>query len=184
MPVRARMPASAQRGAVLIVALVMLMVIALMSVSVLRGSLTSDLIANDMRAQSLAQQSAELALRYCERRAAADIEAGAAGFVLPALDDDDGDASNGRPVRWNTFSNWFGGGLAAVSLPDAVLLSAESPVRPPSPQCLAEYAYLDDGSTQAVLVTARGFSPDYRQDTVGRTTAGAAVWLQSVLKFN
>jgi hypothetical protein len=45
-----------------------------------------------------------------------------------------------------------------------VLVSADSPVKPPSPQCLPEYTFLNDGTTQVVLITAQGFSPDYQQD--------------------
>jgi hypothetical protein len=72
----------------------------------------------------------------------------------------------------------------AVTVPDPVLVSADSPVKPPSPQCLPEYTFLNDGTTQVVLITARGFSPDYQQDDTGRTTAGSVVWLQSMLRFN
>ena len=162
----------------------MLVIIALMSVSVMRGSLTSDLIANNARSQSLAQQSAKLALRYCERQANADVQAGTATFILPALDDSDGDPSNGRPTRWGSFANWHGDAPLAVTVPDAVLVSVDSPVKPPSPQCLPEYTFLNDGATQVVLITARGFSPDFQQDDSGRTTAGSVVWVQSVLRFN
>lgn len=179
-----RVGGRAEQGVALIVALVMLVIIALMSVSVIRGSLTSDLIANNARSQSLAQQSAELALRYCERQADADIKAGTTTFVLAALADDDSNPANGRPTRWDTFANWFGGGAVAVTVPDTVLVSADSPVKPPSPQCLPEYTFLNDGTTQVVLITARGFSPDYQQDDTGRTTAGSVVWLQSMLRFN
>ncbi|MCO5975945.1 pilus assembly PilX family protein [Ideonella oryzae] len=186
MNVRLQITAGArvQRGVVLIVALVMLAIIALMSVSVMRASLASDLIVNNVRAQSLAQQSAELALRYCERQANADVQSGRAAFILPALDDDDGDPANGRPTRWNTFSNWFGGSAVAVTVPDAVVVSVDSPVKPPNPQCLPEYTVLNDGTTTIVLITARGFSPDHRQDVIGRTLAGSVVWLQSMLRFN
>jgi Tfp pilus assembly protein PilX len=93
-----RVGGRAQQGVALIVALVMLVIIALMSVSVIRGSLTSDLIANNARSQSLAQQSAELALRYCERQADVEIKAGTTTFILPALADDDGNPANGRPA--------------------------------------------------------------------------------------
>jgi hypothetical protein len=55
----------------------------------------------------------------------------------------------------------------AVTVPDPVLVSADSPVKPPSPQCLPEYTFLNDGTTQVVLITARGFSPDYQQDAPG-----------------
>lgn len=175
---------ASQQGVALIVALVMLVIIALMSVSVIRGSLTSDLIANNARSQNLAQQSAELALRYCERQAYADVQAGTTNFVLPALADDDGNPANGRPTRWDTFANWFGAGAVAVTVPNNVLVSADSPVKPPSPQCLPEYTYLNDGTTEVVLITARGFSPDYQEDADGRTTAGSVVWLQSMLRFN
>jgi hypothetical protein len=37
----------------------------------------------------------------------------------------------------------------------------------------------------ALVVTARGFSPDYRADSAsGKTTAGSVVWLQTTSAFN
>lgn len=182
---------ASQRGATLIVALVMLVIIALMSVAVMRGALTSDLIANNARAQTQAQQYAELALRYCERcsghvvNPSAYPSCGTAGFaILPPLPDDNGNPADGLPTRWGTFANWFGGGAVATTVPGSALVSSDSPVKPPSPQCLAEYTVLNDGTTQALLVTARGFSPDFQQDAQGRTTAGSVVWLQSISRIN
>ena len=169
---RALVPARRQRGIVLIVALIMLVVIGLMSVSVMRGALSSDIVANNARAQSLAQQSALTALRYCER------EIQKSGSTL---------AKNARGTGiywWQVFASWYPvSGRIATAVPQSVLASSNSafsPVNPP--ECLAEKVKLEDGATDAVIVTARGFSPDYSQDSSGRATSGTVMWVQSTVR--
>ena len=58
-----------ERGVALMVALVMLVIIGIASVSIMRGALSSDLIANNTRVQTLAMQAAQIGLRYCEDEA-------------------------------------------------------------------------------------------------------------------
>jgi hypothetical protein len=43
------------------------------------------------------------------------------------------------------------------------------------PECVVENL-----SGSGVVITARGFSPDYAADGSGYTTSGAVVWLQSI----
>lgn len=177
-----------QSGVALIVALVMLVIIGLMSAAVLRGSLTSDLIANNARSQTLAQQEAELALRWCEREAldAVNGNAVAAGFAIQAEQaDDDANTATPLPVLWDDFASWFGANKKAIDVVDDERVTDDSSVVAATPpQCMAEYTRLTDGAlTQVVIVTARGFSPDYQEDDDGRTRAGSVVWLQSVLRF-
>lgn len=57
-----------QRGLVMLMTLVLLVVMALGTAVSMRLSLTTDMVGANLRARSLAIQSAEAALRYCEKR--------------------------------------------------------------------------------------------------------------------
>jgi Tfp pilus assembly protein PilX len=161
---------------VLIVALIMLLVIGLMSVSVMRGALSSDLVANNARAQGLAQQSALVALRYCEKQ------------ILPAGNTFAQNAKGTGVYWWQAFNSWYPvSGRIAKQVPNSVLLSADSAfgagvISGKAPECLAEKIKLEDGVSDAVIVTARGFSPDYTEDSAGRATSGSVMWVQSTVR--
>lgn len=154
-----------QHGVALIVALVVLVVIGLTSVAVIRGSLNSDLVANNARVQSFANQSAQLALRYCESQ-------------LIVSDDDRviEIQAAATPGQWEDFDNWTAGGLAETVPDDWIKTADSSIVASTPPQCLAEKSTLN---ASVYIVTARGFSPDYSEDANGRTLTGSVVWLQS-----
>lgn len=175
--VSARGRRHAQQGVALIVAMIMLVIIGLMSASLMRGSITTDLVALNARTQNQAQQYAELALRWCERQALDEANGTVTNFVLAA--------STTGTDHWESIANWGSGGGTKVAkdVPDSVLASSDTPVSPShAPECMAEYVALAD-STQAVKVTARGFSPDYNPDASGRAKTGSVVWLQSVLQI-
>lgn len=171
-----RASASHQRGVTLIIALVMLVVIGLASAAVMRSSLTSDVVSNNARVHTLAQQAAQLALRFCETQVELESKDWVGGFTIHA-------ASPGTPY-WETFATWNGGAaISAIRVPDAVLGSADSSFKPATaPQCLAEWSDALPG-VPTIIVTARGFSPDYDQTDAGRQTAGSVVWLQSTLRI-
>ncbi|MBQ0933359.1 hypothetical protein KAK07_11500 [Ideonella sp. 4Y16] len=167
---------SRQRGVTLIIALVMLVVIGLASAAVMRSSLTSDVVSNNARLHTLAQQAAQLALRFCETQIERESKDWIGGFTINA-------ASPGDPY-WQSFTTWHGGSaVQAIKVPDAVLASGDSSFKPTTvPQCLAEWSDAVPG-TRTIIVTARGFSPDYDQTDAGRQTAGSVVWLQSTLRI-
>ncbi|GAA0756429.1 hypothetical protein LRH25_17395 [Ideonella azotifigens] len=167
-----------QRGVVLIVAMVMLVIIGLMSVSVMRGALNADLVANNARAQTSAMQSAQIALRYCERNLGDDTK-------VPEVIVQNAPSAPGT-TNWETFSKWFPAtSRTAVPMSTDIMKSADSSFMPAfMPECMAEKAMLEDGVTEVYIVTARGFSPDYQQDGTGKATAGSVVWVQSTLGFH
>lgn len=170
LPVCPRGRACRQQGMALIVAMVVLAVIGLTSVAVMRGSLNSDLIANNARVQSFASQAAHLALRYCESEL---LKKSPAITILAAT-------SSKEPGHWEDFGKWFPEGGDAQTVPDTWLKSADSSIASTqrAPQCLAEHSPLGGA---AYIVTARGFSPDFSEDSKGRTQTGSVVWLQSQL---
>lgn len=159
-----RRPAT-QQGVALILALVVLLVIGLTSVAVIRGSLNADLVAQNGRLQNFAQQSAQLALRYCEAQLTLAEDERVIEIQAAAT-----------PGHWEDFDNWADGG-PAETLPDDWRQTGDSSVvAGVAPQCLVEVSTFN---ASVYVVTARGFSPDFSADADGRTLAGSVVWLQS-----
>jgi type IV pilus assembly protein PilX len=153
----------AQQGVTLLVVLVMLAVIGLTSASAMRQAANADMVSNNTRLEQLAKQSAQAALHYCESQVT--------GSGTPAVEVQAANA--GSPV-WKNLANWKGSGMKAVSVPTASYAAANGV----APQCLVEYSPLGNN---VYIITARGFSPDFKEDTKGKTQRGAVVWLQSTL---
>lgn len=176
-PVRARLQRRLGRrpgGVALMVALVMLVIIGIASVSIMRGALSSDLIANNTRVQTLAMQAAQIALRYCEDEAVKYANG------LPTLiHEPEPDAPD--PRAWEVFANWSDN-EKVNEVPNQYMESDNSTFVPGTlPQCLVQEK---DLAGQTIYeVTARGFSPDYAADEDGSTASGSVVWLQSMLRL-
>lgn len=180
------MPA-AQRGVVLVIALILVVVIGVSSAVAIRTSLFGDIISQNMRAQNLAFQAAEIALRYCEEQA---LEPGAPGVtVIPS----------GIGNEWTVESNWTN---SANNVPAEFVGSDLN--YPTAPQCLIrELTYEDafgamtkdptkfsiiDANPELVeymvfyRITARGFSPEFQRDGNGLPIAGAQASVQSMTR--
>jgi Tfp pilus assembly protein PilX len=164
----------------LIIALIMLVIIGLTAGAAMRSAVSSEKAVNNMRSEVLAQQYAEVGLRYCEEQVKRP-----SGDRPPTLQDDVIAVTVApNALRWELPATWAaGGGRTQVPAGEySNALSSNTPAT--APQCFAEKQTLPDGKS-AVVITARGFSPDYRGDPVtGNTTAGSVVWLQSVQAFN
>lgn len=160
---------SRQQGITLLVVMVMLVVIGLVSVSAMRRATNADMVANNSRLEQLAKQSAEAGLRYCEAQL---IDPDKTLVVQ---------AANATTPAWNTFANWQSGGKA-TTIPEAYLKSTDTAISLPRqlPQCMAEYSPLGNS---VVIVTSRGFSPDYRANNNGETQSGSVIWLQSIVSL-
>lgn len=175
-------PHRQQHGVVLIVVLIMLVIIGLTSAAVMRNALTADLVSANVRSETLATEAAQLALSYCEQL----LVKASPALVLKPVD---------AKGHWSKLDNWLDG-------------SANGPISPPNwgtrdgsgsasasagskaPQCMAEQATLPGAPAAAtddivVTVTARGFTPDYKEDATkkGQIVSGSAVWLQSTLRL-
>lgn len=157
------------RGIVLVVVLIMLAVIGLASAFTMKQALNSDVLSQNVRAEALAQEAAQIALAYCEQQAVKDAT------LIKAHSD---------PGHWNNLAHWAlpSGTSAPVTLSkDDIALEHASFTPSVMPQCMAETSSL---SSQVVLVTSRGFSPDYEVDaSTGHTLRGAVVWLQSTIRL-
>lgn len=164
-----------QRGVALIVALVMLLVISIASVSVMRSAQTTDVVSENTRRQAQATQAAQAALRFCEN-------AVVAGTLAPATA-----AATVAQEEWQTFNNWMSSTAVSArrQVSRAFVTSTDTKVVRSAtfklPQCMAQSRTVTGGSV--VVITARGFSDNYTEDTSGRTTAGSVVWLQSIISL-
>lgn len=164
-----------QQGIVLIVVMIMLVIIGLTSVAVMREALDADMISNNVRAESVATEAAQVALAFCEQQLAG---TGGTLTIQPAV-------VPPSPANWEVFNNWKGANAMATTLDISQLKSSLAAVKLSKlPQCLAEDSSAITGSGRVVLVTARGFSQDYTEDsTTGRSLSGSAVWLQSTVRL-
>ncbi len=172
--------AGSQRGVSLIITLIMLVIIGLTASAAMRGSISSERVVNNMRAEALAQQYAEAALRYCETQ----MNLPSAARIPQLADASLTTVAVGGSPTWQVSGTWVGGGASQITVPDTWIESVDSSFTPPAPECFVEFQLLPDTRT-AVLVTARGFSPDHTADaTTGRTLSGSVVWLQSMLALN
>lgn len=162
---------SREHGVALMVALVMLVIIGIASVSIMRGALSSDLVANNTRVQTLAMQAAQIALRYCEDEVVK-LSQGTATTVIVLTNSTD---------AWNALPIWADD-ARVNTVPAQYMESTDSTFVPTTmPQCMVESRTMS-GKT-VYYITARGFSPDYSAEADGNTASGSAVWLQSALRL-
>jgi type IV pilus assembly protein PilX len=174
-------PSRHQSGVSLIIVLIMLVIIGLTSAAAIRNATSGEKVTNNIRLQNLAQQYAEAALRYCETELTKDTalrvtSLAEANLITVAVGGDTG---------WGNSATWIGGGGASASLtvlPESTIKSGDSAFKPVRlPECVAEIQTMADAKF-AYVVTARGFSPDFKADTTtGKTTNGSVVWLQSTI---
>jgi type IV pilus assembly protein PilX len=178
-PLPCRNRVGRQRGVSLIITLIMLVIIGLTASAAMRGTISSERVVNNMRSEALAQQYAEAALGYCE-----DQMNLASASRITALQDANLTVVTGTP-SWQITATWVGGAVTRIEVPQARLQSVDSSFVPSvRPQCHVQLQTLPDTRT-AVLITSRGFSPDYTANaTSGRTLTGSVVWLQSMLALN
>lgn len=189
-----------QRGFVLAVSMIFLVIMTGLAVTAIRRSSLDEKSAGNLRAQNLAFQAAERALRFCE--GALDLAAGSAGIcskktgllgilatvnILGGTDDavnqsKEADGNNPQanfPGLWEAQVNWTGGAPIATQIanvatdPDFVANVAQQP------QCMVEewrFAPFESdpklNPKPALVITARG---------VG-STASAVVWLQETIR--
>lgn len=165
-----------QQGVVLIVVLIMLVIIGLTSAAVMRNALDADLVSANVRSEALATEAAQMALAFCEKQ------------ILPKvpLITIRAPLGVGLGTHWENIDNW----KSTAQDPPTELTLDQLRATDASfnakflPQCMAESQKLKGQTDSVVIVTARGFSPDYRENsTTGAAEAGSVVWLQSTLRF-
>lgn len=175
-----------QSGVVLVIALILVVVIGVSSAVAIRSSMFSDMVSHNMRTQNLAFQAAEAGLRFCERQVVGNNLAGMNVLVGPVNDE------------WTVAGSWT---ASANTAPEDFLgTDVNFATRP---QCLIRMMTFDEYSAlltkndlsasvdnMAFLpeqyafyrITARGFSPDYREDANGVAISGSQVVVQSMVR--
>jgi type IV pilus assembly protein PilX len=178
-------PDKKQRGAVLALTLILLVVISVVAIATLKSSISGEQISKNMRTNVMALQSAETALRLCENavRTGADTIDGVAFSKLPVPEDL---AAGSSPISWKIRANWASDqGLTTLIPTTQTVVDGMRPT--PRPRCMVEQyrlPRLDPDSTLSdpYLITAVGYSSDYQADSNGNGVAGSEVWIQTVLR--
>ena len=177
-----------ERGVVLVIALVLLVIVSLLAVTSMRNAVSTESVAGNVRTTELATQAADIALRHCESSAIKnellwfgykDAEAtyDAAGFTL---------AHVRRAVtadHWKSVANWDTPTTAVFVLPSGLVGGTATYQRPP--ECMVESLLGTSARPKpfAFLVTARGFGPEVPAADANRTRpTGTVVWLQSTIE--
>ncbi|MEJ7686273.1 MAG: hypothetical protein WKG52_04335 [Variovorax sp.] len=165
----------------LVVVLVFLILISLVTALAVQRSISGEQVSKALKTQAVAFQAAETALRYCEDQLlrTSSLPSGS-GRAAPQAVGPDGKA----PVLWMARDEWKRTTGKAVEVGTALVNSTDAAARKLEvlPQCMAERIDLpgDGARREAFLVTAVGYSPDFRT-TAGRPESGGEVWLQSVV---
>lgn len=177
-----------QRGVVLIIALVLLLVIALLTLNSMRNASSSENIAGNARTTELATQAADLALRHCEASLLflmGGVTPYATTFVaanvLPAT----------QPPKWqdmSTQSGWDSNTAPVFVLPLALVnqpgMTFDTYRR--SPECMVETVSADTTANSVFyVVTARGFGPEVPAliGGVRIRPEGSEIWVQSNIEL-
>ena len=204
MPSRTRplMSTRHQSGVVLIIALVMLVVISLLATLSVRSALSSESVSGNVRTTSLAGQSAEVALRYCEDRIVANVRTATAlpisGVDVPAGWPALAVQNYQTPPLGVDTANWDGARTGVFVLPSAAVNQAAVTFRR-MPECMAERVPVVNSTSTGLnnastyLITARGFGPEVAAcdptlvpPAAGSCTRpdGTEVFLQSTLEID
>jgi type IV pilus assembly protein PilX len=161
---------AAQRGVVLPLALVMLVMVTLIAVVALRGVTSEERIAANLRSSSVAFEQSELALRYCEQIA---LTGGT------PLNNARIDSTSTTGQAWRNPANWLSSFPQLQTPPTAQYQDPARPVTPPACLIEAVRAPFDPTVTStrvdnsAYTVTAHGF---------GDTNAGFRATVQTQLR--
>jgi type IV pilus assembly protein PilX len=182
--------AQAQRGVVLIIALILLVIISLLAITSLRNVGSSEMVAGNVRTTELATQAADIALRHCESSAIkitkliadpsdSSAQATYATTFLPA-----NVLRANTAVQWQSTPNWDTSTTAAFEIPSSLVGGTTTFKRPP--ECMVESltGVTPSGPPASFIITARGFGPEVAAVDASHTRpVGTVVWLQSTIEI-
>jgi type IV pilus assembly protein PilX len=174
----------AQRGVVLIIALIMLVVISLLATLSMRNATSTESVSGNVRTTQLATQAAEIALRYCEA-SVVQINGGPGALApLPAIQ------PYANPPLWkDTAANWDTAASVALVIPtDSVNQAGAGATFKRAPECMVESMPMVSTAgplTTTYVITARGFGPEVAAADGARSRpTGSEVWMQSTIELN
>ena len=179
-PIQRRQGRGRQRGVVLIIALVMLVIISMLAALSIRNAQSSEGVSGNVRTTQLATEAAEIALRICESSVIANVKspftALPTGMTINSV-------PAGTPLGVTT-TNWDSTRTGIYVLQDSDV-NGSSTTYQRNPECVIERLQVVSSTgtlttTTTYLITARGFGPEVADGT-GRPT-GTEVFLQSTLE--
>jgi len=172
-----------EKGFVLAISMIFLIVMTLLAVSAIKRSTLDEKITANLRTQNLSFQAAEKALRFCERFL--DLAAGSV-TMCTAKDQSkfipDPNPGSGPPIQWKDDNNWKGGGMSQ-QLPDTGPNAISGLDATSQPRCMIEEWRLNpaNGNKQpAWVITARA-GPKI-DATPSEKSENAVVWLQETIR--
>lgn len=161
-----------QQGVVLVIALVLIVVIALGAIVSIRASGVDEVIGTNTRARILAVQAANAAIRECRQQV---FRSADALNVLPSSGFDDNGTKWTDIVNWQNTSN-----INPVELPDSSG-TAECMVEDIKDFMEKNATYdTEERPIAAYRITARGYSPNYREEN-NISVQGAQAWVQVIV---
>lgn len=153
-----RMGRRRQEGAVLVIALVMLLLITLASVATVRSTTLDERMAGNSRDRDKALQAAEAAVRLCLKQLTVDVPSTYTGAILTPV-------ASGTE-NWELDSNWATGGTTSVEVDMTTTAGLAS-----NPRCMVERLGVGDnyrvtgratgGSSTTVVILQATYSADY-----------------------
>ena len=174
----------AQRGTVLAITLILLVILALLGTFAIRNANQSERVMNGVRTSNVAQQAAETGLRFCEQLATADPAGSGTFETVKAADYINATATtNADAGDWKDKNSWKSSNARLLSVPESFYNSGKSAATKltHAPQCIIQ-ALQTPGGLKGYVITARGYANDAVIDaSTGRVISGAEVWLQSTL---
>ena len=174
----------AQRGVVLPLALFLLVVMTIIGIMVISNATQSDKSIQSLRSNAVAQQGAEIALRYCENIVMTNVDDASKASAQEKTDFTKVNTTtitgqNDPSAAWTNKTTWAAGSTNRIEVPTATYQKSTSGDIKVAPMCVIQKL-----GTNSYLITARGFGNDAKfTDTTNKNTVktGAEVWLQSVI---
>lgn len=167
-----------QQGFVLVVSLIFLVIMTVLAVTSIQRATLDEKVSGNLRAQNIAFQAAESALRFCQRDLTLmglPLDAGVVNTIannipiVPYPPPDPAVNPPPLPTKWVNLTDWTS--TTSITLPANTI-----PLVVAQPQCMIEQYTMRGGLKNEVrdayVITARA---------VG-TTANAVVWLQETIR--
>lgn len=166
--------------------MVILVVISMLALMSVRNSVSNERISGGVRAVALANQAAEIALRYCEQSIISGYST-TATFPSTTFNISSNVMPYSSTPRWQSTTVWDSSSTATFVLPITALNQTgllATYNRPP--ECMVEplpsYRGTGVSATSSFVITARGFGPEVTAADASRTRPdGSEVWLQSTI---
>lgn len=191
---RAR-PMPRQRGVVLVISLILIVILSLLGTFAIRNATQSERSVNGIRTAQVAREAAETALRFCEQISIFDSdnkdysEWGTSGLrakIVAATITSEQDPA----AAWKSANNWKSSSANLIEVPAAYFkkysnsaVATDAAQLQTAPRCLIQR--FESASTPVLkgyLITARGFANNAKFDpSTGATSQGAESWMQSIL---